>query len=123
MNKLLWVKDKEFCDDMPPRRLTRKGFDVVCAFNGGQAVEMAHSELPDLILMHMDLPVKDGETAIFEIKTSETTRHIPIIALTAHGIRSDKEKALKAGADEIQTKPIEFHHLLSKINRLLIESS
>ncbi|MEK8017954.1 MAG: response regulator, partial [Candidatus Parabeggiatoa sp.] len=92
--------------------------------DGGQAVEKAHSELPDLILMDMSLPVKDGETAIFEIKTSETTRHIPIIALTAHAMTSDKEKALKAGADDIQTKPIEFHNLLSKINRLLsIESS
>ncbi|RKZ51006.1 MAG: response regulator [Candidatus Parabeggiatoa sp. nov. 3] len=123
MNKLLWVKDKELCDDMAPRRLGRKGFDVVRAYDGGQAVEMAHSEAPDLILMNMNLPVKDGETAIFEIKTSETTRNIPIIALI-HTMTSDKEKAIKAGCDEVDTRPIELPRLLSKINRLLsIESS
>ena len=123
MSKILWVKDRGLCDDMTPRRLKRKGFDVVRAYDGGQAVEMAHSEAPDLILMNMNLPVKDGETAIFEIKASETTQHIPIIALTAHGIEY-KEKAIKAGSDDVDTRPIELPRLLSKINRLLsIESS
>ncbi|MEK8022104.1 MAG: response regulator, partial [Candidatus Parabeggiatoa sp.] len=79
MSKILWVEDNELGGDMLGRRLKRKGFDVVRVLDGGQAVEKAHSELPDLILMDMSLPVKDGETAIFEIKTSETTRHIPII--------------------------------------------
>jgi len=123
MNKLLWVEDNDFGSDMLERRLKRKGFDVVRAYDGGQAVEMAHSEAPDLILMNMNLPVKDGETAIFEIKTSETTRNIPIIALI-HTMTSDKEKAIKAGCDDVDTRPIELLRLLSKINRLLsIESS
>ncbi len=117
MIRILWVEDNEFGADMLSRRLKRKGFGVVRAFDGGQAVEMAHSEKPDLILMDMSLPVKNGETAIAEIKASETTRHIPIIALTAHAMSSDTQKAMKA--DDVETKPIELARLLGKINRLL----
>ncbi len=125
MSKILLFQVNELGRDMLGRRLKRKGFDVVRVIDdAGEAVEMAHSERPDLILMDMSLPVKDGETAIFEIKTSEKTRHIPIIALTAHAMTSDKEKMLKAGCDDVDTQPIELSRLLSKINRLLsIESS
>ncbi|RKZ80360.1 MAG: response regulator [Candidatus Parabeggiatoa sp. nov. 1] len=116
MIRILWVEDNQF-GGMLPRLLKRKGFEVVRALDGGQAVEMASSEKPDLILMDMSLPVKDGETAIAEIKASETTLHIPIIALTAQAMSSDKQKALKA--DDVETKPIEFPRLFGKINRLL----
>ncbi|RKZ51007.1 MAG: response regulator [Candidatus Parabeggiatoa sp. nov. 3] len=124
MSKILWVDTNDMGGDMVPRRLKRKGFDVVRAFYREQVVEMVHSEKPDLILMDMHLSFKDGEMAIFKLKASETTRHIPVIALTAHAMTSDKEKASKAGFDDVDTKPIEMPRLLSKINRLLsIESS
>jgi two-component system, cell cycle response regulator DivK len=118
MSKLLWVQNRGSCYERTPRSLKRKGFDVVGAFDGKQAVEMAHSEQPDLILIHLDLPIKDGESVILEIKTSEITRHIPIIALI-HEMTLDKEKALKAGCDEIDIRPIELPRLLNKINYLL----
>jgi CheY-like chemotaxis protein len=117
--KILWVDDNELGRDLAPRRLTRRGFNIIRVLDGQTAVEMAYSELPDLIVMDMSLPIKAGDVAIFEIKNEEKTRDIPIIALTAHGITEDKEKALKAGADDIQNKPIVFFTLLSKISRLL----
>ena len=119
MAKILLVEDNEMNRDMLSRRLKRKGFDIVMAIDGGQGVEMAHSDLPDLILMDMSLPVKDGWTATKELKADAATKHIPIIALTAHAMAGDREQALEAGCDDYDTKPIELPRLLSKIETLL----
>ena len=119
MAKVLLVEDNEMNRDMLSRRLKRKGFDVVIAMDGGQGVDMAHDELPDLILMDMSLPVKDGWTATKEIKAAEDTHNIPVIALTAHAMSGDREQALAAGCDDYDTKPIELPRLLSKIETLL----
>ncbi len=119
MPKILLVEDNALNLDMLERRLTRKGFEVVCARNGEQAVEMAYKEIPDLILMDMSLPVKDGWTATKEIKATKETQNIPIIALTAHAMSGDRELALAAGCDDYDTKPIELPRLISKINVLL----
>ncbi len=119
MPKILLVEDNEMNRDMLSRRLTRKGFEVVIAVDGGQGVDMAHSENPDLILMDMSLPVKDGWTATKEIKADETTKNVPIIALTAHAMSGDREQALAAGCDDYDTKPIELPRLLGKIQALL----
>jgi CheY-like chemotaxis protein len=104
---------------MLSRRLKRKGFEVVSAVDGQQGVEQAHNEHPDLILMDMSLPVKDGWVATQEIKAAEDTQNIPIIALTAHAMSADREQALAAGCDDYDTKPIELPRLLSKIEALL----
>ncbi len=119
MPKILLVEDNEMNRDMLSRRLSRKGYEVVIAVDGGQGVEMAHSENPDLILMDMSLPVKDGWTATRELKAEENTKHIPIIALTAHAMSGDREQALAAGCDDYDTKPIELPRLLGKIETLL----
>lgn len=119
MPKILLVEDNEMNRDMLSRRLKRKGYDIVIAVDGGQGVEMAHNELPDLILMDMSLPVKDGWTATRELKAAEDTKHIPVIALTAHAMSGDREQALEAGCDDYDTKPIELPRLLSKIETLL----
>jgi CheY-like chemotaxis protein len=120
MAKILLVEDNEMNRDMLSRRLLRKGFEVVMAVDGGQAVSMAESERPDLILMDMSLPVIDGWEATRQVKASETTGHIPIIALTAHAMSGDREKALSAGCNDYDTKPIEMPRLLEKIDALLI---
>ncbi len=119
MAKILLVEDNEMNRDMLSRRLKRKGFDVVIAMDGGQGVDMAHDELPDLILMDMSLPVKDGWTATKEIKAAEDTQNVPVIALTAHAMSGDREQALAAGCDDYDTKPIELPRLLGKIETLL----
>ncbi|MBE9561542.1 MAG: response regulator [Proteobacteria bacterium] len=119
MPKLLVVEDNEMNRDMLSRRLKRKGFDVEIAVDGGQGVDMAHSSKPDLILMDMSLPVKDGWTATKEIKAADDTQSIPIIALTAHAMSGDREQALAAGCDDYDTKPIELPRLLGKIETLL----
>jgi two-component system cell cycle response regulator DivK len=119
MAKILLVEDNEMNRDMLSRRLERKGFEVVMAVDGGQAVTMAEGERPDLILMDMSLPVMDGWEATRRVKAAETTRHIPIIALTAHAMAGDREKALGAGCDDYDTKPIEMPRLLEKIDALL----
>ncbi|OQW91943.1 MAG: two-component system response regulator [Beggiatoa sp. IS2] len=119
MPKILLVEDNEMNRDMLSRRLSRKGFEVVIAIDGGQGVEMAQNEKPDLILMDMSLPVKDGWTATKEIKGSPDTKNIPVIALTAHAMSGDREQALAAGCDDYDTKPIELPRLLSKIQNLL----
>src|ERR1700730_10826135 len=106
MAKILLVEDNEMNRDMLSRRLLRKGFDVVIAVDGAQAVTMAESEQPDLVLMDMSLPVIDGWEATRRVKAAETTAHIPIIALTAHAMSGDREKALGAGCDDDKTKPI-----------------
>ena len=120
MAKILLVEDNEMNRDMLSRRLLRKGIEVVMAVDGGQAVTMAESERPDLILMDMSLPVIDGWEATRRVKASEKTGHIPIIALTAHAMSGDREKALDAGCNDYDTKPIEMPRLLEKIDALLI---
>ncbi len=119
MAKILMIEDNEMNRDALSRRLMRKGYEVVTAVDGEQGVVMTHSEAPDLILMDMNLPVKDGWTATQELKASPDTQKIPIIALTAHAMIGDREKALNAGADDYDTKPVEFTRLLGKIEGLL----
>jgi CheY-like chemotaxis protein len=120
MTKILLVEDNEMNRDMLSRRLLRRGFEVVMAVDGGEAVTMAESEHPDLILMDMSLPVIDGWEATRRVKAAETTAHIPVIALTAHAMSGDREKAISAGCDDYDTKPIEMPRLLEKIDALLV---
>ena len=115
MTKILYVEDNEDNVYMLSRRLKRKGFEIVIATDGEMGVEMASSEKPELILMDLSLPVMDGWQATSTIKESEQTKNIPIIVLTAHAMAGDREKALEAGADEYDTKPIDFKRLLGKI--------
>ena len=119
MAKILIVEDNEMNRDMLSRRLERKGFDVVMAEDGKVGVNMSKSETPDLILMDLSLPVMDGWEATSTIKADDETKNIPIIVLTAHAMAGDREKALEAGADEYDTKPIEFKRLLGKIKEFL----
>ena len=113
--KILLVEDNEMNRDMLSRRLSRKGYEVVMAVDGGEGVAMSVSVLPELILMDMSLPVIDGWEATRRIKAAPETRHIPIIGLTAHAMAGDREKALEAGCDEYDTKPIELERLIGKI--------
>lgn len=122
MAKILLVEDNEMNSDMLSRRLVRKGYQVVLAVDGRQGVAMAASEAPDLILMDMSLPVLNGWDATRQIKTSPATHHIPVIALTAHAMASDRDDAMKAGCDAFETKPIELPQLLEKIEKLLRQS-
>lgn len=119
MAKILLVEDNEMNRDMLSRRLTRKGFDVIVAVDGVEAVALAASDGPDLILMDMSLPGMDGWEATRRVKAAPETNHIPVIALTAHAMSSDREKALEAGCDDYDTKPVELERLLGKIERLL----
>jgi two-component system, cell cycle response regulator DivK len=122
MTKILLVEDNEMNRDMLSRRLIRNGFEVVMAIDGDQAVALAQSELPDLILMDMSLPVIDGWEATRRVKAAEATSNIPVIALTAHAMSGDREKTLNAGCDDYDTKPIEMPRLLGKIEALLRRS-
>ena len=117
--KILLVEDNEMNRDMLSRRLKRKGYEVVLATDGQQGVDMAASESPDLILMDMSLPVIDGWEASRRVKRNETTCRIPVIALTAHAMAGDREKAIEAGCDDYDTKPVEITRLLGKIAALL----
>jgi CheY-like chemotaxis protein len=117
--KILLVEDNELNHDMLSRRLTRRGFQVVIAVDGAQGVALALAESPDLILMDMSLPVMDGWEAAQRLKAAPETQVIPIIALTAHAMAGDREKALAAGCDDYDTKPIEFNRLFGKIQTLL----
>jgi CheY-like chemotaxis protein len=117
--KLLLVEDNEMNRDMLSRRLLRRGYEIVMAVDGGEGVEMAGSTQPDLILMDMSLPVIDGWEATRRIKAAEATRHIPIIGLTAHAMAGDREKAIEAGCDDYDTKPVELDRLIAKIQALL----
>jgi two-component system, cell cycle response regulator DivK len=119
MAKILLVEDNEMNRDMLSRRLVRKGFEVVMALDGQQAVEAAAAQSFDLILMDMSLPVIDGWEATRRIKAAPGTRAIPVIALTAHAMADDREKALAAGCDDYDTKPVDLPRLLDKINGLL----
>jgi two-component system, cell cycle response regulator DivK len=123
MAKILLVEDNEMNRDMLSRRLIRKGFDVALALDGGQGVEMAKSLVPDLILMDMSLPVLDGCEATRQVKADDVTRSIPVIALTAHAMPGDEDKALDAGCDDYDTKPVELDRLLGKINALLAKKA
>lgn len=119
MAKILLVEDNEMNRDMLSRRLERKGFEVVVAVDGQQGVDMSLAESPDLVLMDMSLPVMDGWTATTAIKNNAVTAGIPVIALTAHAMSGDREKALEAGCDDYDTKPVELPRLLEKINTFL----
>ena len=119
MAKILLVEDSEMNRDMLARRLAKRGYEVVIAVDGGQAVTLAQTEAPDLILMDMNLPVLDGSEATRQLRAVPATRSIPIIALTAHAMSGDREKALEAGCDDYDTKPIELERLLGKIEVLL----
>jgi CheY-like chemotaxis protein len=117
--KILLVEDNEMNRDMLSRRLQRKGYQVVIAEDGGQGVDLARKETPDVILLDMSLPVLDGWAAARELKAGASTGAIPIIALTAHAMSGDREKALEAGCDDYDTKPVELPRLLGKIEALL----
>jgi CheY-like chemotaxis protein len=119
MPKILLVEDNDMNRDMLSRRLVRNGFEVVMAVDGSQGVAMAASERPDLILMDLSLPVIDGWEATRRVKAEAATSAIPVIALTAHALVEDREKAKAAGCDDFDTKPVELPRLLEKINRLL----
>jgi two-component system cell cycle response regulator DivK len=119
MQKILLVEDNEMNRDMLSRRLIRNGYEVIIAVDGQQGAEMALSEQPDLILMDMSLPVIDGWEATRRIKANDATRGIPVIALTAHAMAGDREKAMEVGCEDYDTKPVEITRLLGKIAALL----
>ena len=119
MAKILLVEDNEMNRDMLSRRLQRKGYEIVMAINGEQAIAMARIQAPALILMDMSLPVLDGWEATRRLKAAPETKSIPIIALTAHAMAGDEEKARQAGCDDYDTKPVELPRLLEKIEALL----
>ena len=117
--KILLVEDNELNRDMLSRRLGRKGYEVVFAEDGVQALDVARAEQPDLVLMDMNLPVMDGWEATHRLKSEPRTAHIPVIALTAHAMAGDREKALAVGCDDYDTKPVDFARLLGKIGALV----
>lgn len=119
MKKVLLVEDNEMNRDMLSRRLIRRGFEVVFAVDGKQAVDLARSEKPDIILMDMSLPVMDGWEATRCVKSDDATRSVPVIGLTAHAMSGDREKAIEAGCDDYDTKPVEIDRLIGKMERLL----
>ena len=119
MAKILLVEDNEYNRDMLSRRLIKNGFEISVAVDGVESVQLAKLVLPDLILMDMSLPVMDGWEATLRIKADPATSNIPVIALTAHAMGEDRQKALDAGCDEYDTKPIELSRLLSKIHKFL----
>ncbi|NQX66731.1 response regulator [Paenibacillus alba] len=121
MYKILLVEDNEMNRDMLSRRLLRKGYQVVIAVDGQQGIDSAKSECPDLILMDMSLPVLDGWDATRQLKELQETKHIPVIALTAHAMSSDRDKAFEVGCDDFDTKPVEWERLLGKIQGYLKE--
>ena len=119
MPRLLLVEDNELNRDMLSRRLERKGYEVVIAIDGGEGERMAASSAPDLILMDMDLPVIDGWELTRRLKAQPATAAIPVIALTAHAMAADRERALAAGCDDFASKPVEFAQLLGQIEAQL----
>jgi CheY-like chemotaxis protein len=119
MPTILLVEDNELNRDMLSRRLVRNGYDVLIAEDGAKGLSAATDGKPDLILMDMSLPVMDGWEATRRLKAEPQTRAIPVIALTAHAMSSDREKAVSAGCDDYDTKPVELERLLAKIERLL----
>ena len=119
MPRILLVEDNEMNRDMLSRRLQRRGYEVLIAVDGQMGIDMARSEAPHLILMDMSLPVMDGWEATRTLKASDKTRHIPVIALTAHAMSTDRDKAIEAGCDDYDTKPIELPRLLEKMEALI----
>jgi len=119
MAKILLVEDNEMNRDMLARRLSRRGYEVVVAVDGQEGIDKARSERPDVILMDLSLPIVDGWTATRQLKGDDDTRSIPVIALTAHAMTADRDKALQAGCDDFDTKPVEIKRLLSKIEQQL----
>ena len=119
MPKILLVEDNEMNRDMLSRRLVKRGYEVVVAVDGQEGVEKARAESPALVLMDMSLPVLDGWEATRALRADPATRSIPVIALTAHAMAGDREKAMAAGCDDFDTKPIELDRLLGKIEALL----
>lgn len=119
MPLILLVEDNEMNRDMLSRRLIRKGYEVEFAVDGAQGVEVATQKRPDLILMDMSLPILDGWEATKKLKAQAATAHIPVIALTAHAMSEDRERALDAGCDDYDTKPVELPRLIEKIETLL----
>jgi two-component system cell cycle response regulator DivK len=119
MTKVLLVEDNEMNRDMLSRRLIRRGFQVVFAMDGQQGIDLARSERPDVILMDMSLPIIDGWEASRRLKADDATRSVPVIGLTAHAMSGDREKAIEAGCDDYDTKPVELERLIGKIERLL----
>ena len=119
MAKILLVEDNEMNRDMLSRRLERRGYEVVVAVDGEEGVARARAELPDLVLMDMSLPVLDGWEATRQLKAAPETKSIPVVALTAHAMAGDREKALEAGCDDFDTKPIDLPRLLGKVESLL----
>jgi CheY-like chemotaxis protein len=123
MPKILLIEDNEMNRDMLSHRLIRNGYEVSTAVDGQQGTDMALSERPDLILMDMSLPVLDGWEATRRIKANDATRRIPVIALTAHAMAGDRERAMEAGCEDYDTKPVEISRLLGKIAALLKSSA
>jgi CheY-like chemotaxis protein len=123
MQRILLVEDNEMNRDMLARRLARSGFEVLLAVDGQQGVESARRELPDLVLMDMSLPFLDGWAATRLLKADPLTVEIPVIALTAHAMTGDREKALEAGCDEFATKPVDIRALVETIDRFLMKRS
>jgi two-component system cell cycle response regulator DivK len=119
MFKILLVEDQEMNRDMLSRRLKKRGYEVAIAVDGAEGVDKARSESPDLILMDMSLPVMDGWEATRTLKGDEATRAIPVVALTAHAMSTDRDKALEAGCDAYETKPVELPRLLETMEKLL----
>ena len=119
MSRILVVEDNEMNRDMLARRLERRGFHVSIAVDGSEGIQKARTEMPDLILMDLNLPEIDGLEATATLKQDQNTSRIPVIALTAHAMVTDKENAMRAGCDDFATKPIEFNGLLAKIYALL----
>src|SRR6202166_4637972 len=119
MAKVLLIEDNEMNRDMLSRRLIRRGFQVVFAMDGQQGVDLAKSARPDIILMDMSLPVIDGWEATRRVKADDATKSVPVIGLTAHAMSGDREKAMEAGCDDYDTKPVELDRLIGKMERLL----
>ena len=119
MTTILLVEDNEMNREMLSRRLERKGYTVILAVDGAMSIDVARANRPDLILMDMSLPVIDGWEATRRMKADESLRHIPVIALTAHAMANDRDKALEAGCNDYDTKPIDLRRLLGKIEQLL----
>jgi len=120
MPRILLVEDNEMNRDMLSRRLQRKGYSVLIAHDGEQGLAKACSEIPDLILMDISLPFIDGYEVTRRVKANPRTRHIPVIALTAHALLTDRDRALNAGCDDYDTKPVDFTRLTEKIENLLV---
>ena len=122
MTTILIVEDNEMNRDMLSRRLERKGYQVLIAMDGETGIDVARTNAPDLILMDMSLPVVDGWEATRRLKADDALKHIPVIALTAHAMANDRDKALEAGCDDYDTKPIELPRLLAKMETLLVRA-